>query len=80
MRGTSPKPEKVAKAEKHMNNCLDIIETIWLKDKPFLVGNTISVADIFGVCELEQPREFILLLLLLVLLLSSLSLLFCYYI
>ncbi|XP_020282042.1 glutathione S-transferase theta-3-like [Pseudomyrmex gracilis] len=56
MRGTPPKPEKVAEAEKRMNDCLDIIETIWLKDKPYLVGNTISVADIFGVCELEQTR------------------------
>lgn len=57
MKGKPPNPEKVANAEKHMNNCLDIIENIWLKDKPFLTGNTISVADIFGACEIEQPRK-----------------------
>lgn len=57
MRGKPPSPEKVASAEKHMTNCLDIIENVWLKDTPFLVGNTISVADIFGACELEQPRK-----------------------
>jgi len=40
-----------------MSNCIDIIENVWLKDKPFLTGNTISVADIFCACELEQPRK-----------------------
>ncbi|KAG5326039.1 GSTT1 transferase, partial [Acromyrmex heyeri] len=56
MRGKPPKPEKVAELESRMNDCLDIIENVWLKDKPFLTGNTISVADIFCACELEQPR------------------------
>lgn len=57
MRGTPPKPQKVAELESHMSNCIDIIETVWLKDKPFLTGDTISVADIFCACELEQPRK-----------------------
>jgi len=57
MRGKPPKPEKVAELERHMSNCIDIIENVWLKDKPFLTGNTISVADIFCACELEQPRK-----------------------
>ncbi|XP_012216047.2 glutathione S-transferase theta-3 [Linepithema humile] len=56
MRGKPANPEKVADAEKHMSRCIDSIENVWLKDTLFLVGNTISVADIFGVCELEQPR------------------------
>ncbi|XP_014479434.1 PREDICTED: glutathione S-transferase theta-1-like [Dinoponera quadriceps] len=51
-----PEPEKVAKSKKQMSDCLDVIENIWLKDKPFLTGDTISVADIFGACEIEQSR------------------------
>ncbi|KMQ97840.1 glutathione s-transferase theta-1 [Lasius niger] len=56
MQNKPAKPEKVAVFEKRMSDCLDIIENVWLKDKQFLVGNTISVADIFCACELEQPR------------------------
>ncbi|KAG7209023.1 hypothetical protein KM043_015188 [Ampulex compressa] len=56
MRGTPPKPEKVAEFKKRMSDCLDLIETVWLKDKPFLIGNKISVADILGACEIEQLR------------------------
>jgi len=56
MRGKPPNPKKVAELESRMNDCIDIIENVWLKDKPFLTGNTISVADIFCACELEQPR------------------------
>ncbi|KAL6260195.1 hypothetical protein P5V15_007730 [Pogonomyrmex californicus] len=55
LRGTSPKPEKIAELEKAMSDNIDLIENIWLKDKLYLTGNTISVADIFGACELEQP-------------------------
>ncbi|KYQ57318.1 Glutathione S-transferase theta-1 [Trachymyrmex zeteki] len=56
MRGKPLNSEKVAELESRMSNCLDIIENVWLKDKPFLTGNTISVADVFCACELEQPR------------------------
>ncbi|KAH0949600.1 hypothetical protein HN011_003993 [Eciton burchellii] len=56
IRNKPVKPEKIAEHENRMNECLDIIENVWLKDKLFLTGNTISVADIFGACELEQPR------------------------
>lgn len=56
MRGKPPQPEKIASLERRMNDCIDLIENIWLKDKPFLTGNTISVADVFCACELEQPR------------------------
>ncbi|KAJ8679870.1 hypothetical protein QAD02_015657 [Eretmocerus hayati] len=53
----NPANEKeVAKAYDQMMICLDQIENIWLKDKPFLTGKTISVADILGACEIEQPR------------------------
>lgn len=56
MQNRPPKPEKVAALETRMNDCLDIIENVWLKNNQFLVGNTITVADIFCACELEQPR------------------------
>lgn len=56
MQNRPPNPEKVTQLETRMNDCLDIIENVWLKDKQFLVGNTITVADIFCACELEQPR------------------------
>lgn len=65
MQNKPAKPEKVAVFEKRMSDCLDIIENVWLKDKQFLVGNTISVADIFCACELEQPRKLYTFLLLL---------------
>lgn len=54
--GKPAKPEQVKKYETHVVNCLDLIESIWLKDKPFLTGNKINVSDIFGACELEQLR------------------------
>lgn len=59
MKGKPPKAEKVTESEKHMNNCLDFIENVWLKDNLFLTGDTISVADILGACEIEQPRKLV---------------------
>lgn len=59
MKGKPAKPEKVAQFEGRMVECLDQIENIWLKDKPFLTGNTISIADIIGACEIEQPSKYI---------------------
>jgi len=40
-----------------MVSCLNDFERIWLAggDKKYVVGDTISVADILAVCELEQP-------------------------
>ena len=42
-----------------MIDCLDQIENIWLKNSDYLVGNTLSIADIFGACEIEQPSKLI---------------------
>lgn len=56
-KGRPPKEEKLADSLKYLNTCLDLIENVWLKDKLFLTGNTISVADILGACEIEQPRK-----------------------
>lgn len=39
-----------------MEKTCDNLVTVWLKNKSFLCGNEISVADLLGACELEQPR------------------------
>ena len=33
---------------------VDYLEKVWLKDRPYLCGNDISVADLLGICELMQ--------------------------
>lgn len=57
MKGQPAKEHRVAQLEKKMNVTLDLIENIWLKDKKFLCGDEISISDIIGVCELDQPSE-----------------------
>ena len=37
-----------------MVKSLDELENKWLRDKTFLIGDQISVADIFAACEVEQ--------------------------
>lgn len=49
--------QRVAQLEKKMNTTLDLIENIWLKDKQFLCGDEISISDIIGICEIEQPSK-----------------------
>lgn len=34
---------------------LDQIENLWLKDKPFIAGKELTIADLLAVTELEQP-------------------------
>lgn len=45
---------KVSEAKKQMVNALDTITNVWLKDKPFIVGNEITVADLVAATEIEQ--------------------------
>ncbi|XP_076281212.1 glutathione S-transferase theta-1 [Lasioglossum baleicum] len=54
--GKPTPPEVIAKYEKHLINCLDLLENIWLKDKAFLTGSEVSIADLLGSCEVEQVR------------------------
>ncbi|CAK9829853.1 Glutathione S-transferase theta-1 [Anthophora retusa] len=54
--GQPAKEETIMKHEKYLNETLDALENIWLKDKNFLVGSEISIADILGACEVEQVR------------------------
>ncbi|KAG8192144.1 hypothetical protein JTE90_027787 [Oedothorax gibbosus] len=52
------KPVNMDKMQFYKNGfvkALDDIENIFLKDRPYISGDTISVADIFCACEIEQP-------------------------
>lgn len=57
MTNTPAKPDQVAEYEGRMIDCLDQLENIWLKESPFLVGDKITIADILGATEVEQPRK-----------------------
>lgn len=54
--GKESNPKQIAEMKKRMETCLDQIETIWLQDSKFIAGNSLTVADIFAACEIEQPR------------------------
>lgn len=48
---------QVADMKTRMEACLDVIENVWLAgDSQYLVGDHLTVADIWAICELEQPR------------------------
>lgn len=55
--GKPAKPEKVSQLEGPMIESLDQIEQHWLKNKPYLTGHSISIADVLGACEVEQPSR-----------------------
>lgn len=49
--------KKIAILEQRMTENLDLLENIWLKNKPFLCGDDISIADLVAACEVEQPSK-----------------------
>lgn len=49
--------KKVAILEQRMIENLDKLENIWLKNKPYLCGDEISISDLVAACELEQPSK-----------------------
>lgn len=49
-------PEKIVPYEQRLIKCLNDLENIWLNNTPYLAGSEISIADIFGSCEVEQVR------------------------
>ncbi|KAK3849584.1 hypothetical protein Pcinc_043664 [Petrolisthes cinctipes] len=55
MLSKKPDEKKVEQFKGRMEIVLEQFETIWLKDKPFLAGNQITIADLLAACELEQP-------------------------
>ncbi|XP_014223494.1 glutathione S-transferase theta-1-like [Trichogramma pretiosum] len=56
MRQKAAHPERAKECASGVTACLDQFENLWLKDKNFLMGNEISVADLFAACEIEQIR------------------------
>lgn len=54
--GKPTKEELVEESLFRMTSCFEKIQDIWLDKQPFLAGDDISIADLLGVCELEQIR------------------------
>lgn len=53
-----PTPEPVLeKAKKGMEKVLDLVENSWLASSKFVAGNEVTVADVFGVCEVQQTSK-----------------------
>ena len=57
-RGQRPDEKLVALFEDRMKTSLQLIEDVWLKNSPYLTGDKITIADLLGVCEVEQPSKF----------------------
>lgn len=49
---------RVAQIETNMSQALDEIEHFWLKNKQFISGDEISIADIIGICQIDQLSEY----------------------
>uniref|UniRef100_A0A6M2DI15 glutathione transferase n=1 Tax=Xenopsylla cheopis TaxID=163159 RepID=A0A6M2DI15_XENCH len=47
---------KIKESKAQMIQALDLFEKHWLKDRTFMAGDKISIADIMGACELEQTK------------------------
>ncbi|XP_050435631.1 glutathione S-transferase theta-1-like [Adelges cooleyi] len=51
-----PNETELTKLEKNVTTTLNLLNNVWLKDKQYLCGNEISIADILAICEIEQTR------------------------
>lgn len=58
MLGMPVNEKKVAEFQERMETVLDQLETIWLKDQPFIAGHQVTIADLLAACELEQPSTY----------------------
>ena len=54
-----PTPEHDAKLISKMEEQLELLEKIWLKDTNFLAGQKLTAADLFGASEIEQTSKFL---------------------
>lgn len=59
MLGMPVNEKKVAEFQERMETVLDQLETIWLKDHPFIAGDHVTIADLLAACELEQPSTYV---------------------
>lgn len=55
--GKTPTEAKIEVMRMHMERNLDVVEEVWLEGKDFLTGNSLTVADVFAACEIEQTRK-----------------------
>lgn len=55
LEGAPVDEDKLKFYKEEFEKTLGYIEKMFLKDRPYLCGNEISVADILGVCEVDQP-------------------------
>lgn len=56
--GKPARPDLVDFWKTKMEEALDQVENIWLRSSSYLVGDQISIADLIGLCEIDQPRKF----------------------
>nr|AJE61311.1 glutathione S-transeferase [Dendroctonus armandi] len=57
MTKSPPDETELGKLESNLVTCLDQLEDLWLSPaSKYIAGDSISVADIFAACELEQTR------------------------
>ncbi|KAI8124076.1 hypothetical protein FF38_00200 [Lucilia cuprina] len=54
--GAPASSDKIAKYRLLMEKDLELMENLWINENKFLVGNSITAADVFGACEIEQIR------------------------
>ena len=57
MTGQPVNEKRAARFQEGMERALDHLESVWLRESPFVAGEQISVADLLAACELEQPCE-----------------------
>ncbi|XP_038053800.1 glutathione S-transferase theta-1-like isoform X2 [Patiria miniata] len=52
--GTPPDEDELKQHVNTMHTTLTAMEDVFLKDTPYLCGDKISIADLLGICEVEQ--------------------------
>lgn len=57
--GQFPEESQIEFWKDRMEIALDEIENVWLKENKYILGNEISAADLFALCEIDQPRKFV---------------------
>jgi len=50
-----PNEDEAKKYAQLLEDVLKVFEEVWLKDRPFVAGDELTVADLFAAAEMEQP-------------------------
>lgn len=53
--GQPPNEKSIARFQSGLENVLEQMEKIWLKENKYIAGKDLSIADLLAVTELEQP-------------------------